>query len=62
MTCNRRVLISLAVSMQVKNPWRTIFSRRYIPELMTALWIPIFQQLTGELALLFYLLPCKFAP
>ena len=33
---------------QVKNPWRTIFSRRYVPELMTALWIPIFQQLTGD--------------
>ena len=37
--------------VQVKNPWRTIFSRRYMPELMTAIWIPIFQQLTGALHL-----------
>ena len=42
-------LILGLLPVQVKNPWRTIFSRRYMPELMTAIWIPIFQQLTGAL-------------
>ena len=42
-----QALSSDCCQIQVKNPWRTIFSRRYMPELMTAIWIPIFQQLTG---------------
>lgn len=32
---------------QVKNPLRNIFSRRYRPELIMAIFIPFFQQLTG---------------
>ncbi|CAL5224139.1 g6772 [Coccomyxa viridis] len=48
------IMAASKVAAQVKNPWRTIFSRRYVPELMTALLIPIFQQLTGINAVVFY--------
>lgn len=39
---------------QVKHPFRTILQRRYRPQLVLALAIPIFQQLTGINAIVFY--------
>ena len=33
---------------QVKHPLRNIFSRRYRPELIMAVFIPFFQQFTGD--------------
>lgn len=34
--------------VQVKNPWKNIMSRKYRPELVMAVFIPFFQQFTGE--------------
>ena len=35
------------VALQVKHPLKNIFSRRYRPELIMAIFIPFFQQMTG---------------
>lgn len=38
---------AVRISSSVKNPWRTITRRRYWPQLIMSIMIPIFQQLTG---------------
>ncbi|CAN6453353.1 unnamed protein product [Victoria cruziana] len=41
-------------SKQVKHPWANIASRKYRPQLVMALAIPFFQQLTGINVIMFY--------
>ncbi|CAN6453357.1 unnamed protein product [Victoria cruziana] len=41
-------------SKQVKHPWANIVSRKYRPQLVMALAIPFFQQLTGINVIMFY--------
>ena len=38
----------------VEHPWRNILQRRYRPHLVMAVMIPLFQQLTGINAIMFY--------
>lgn len=38
---------AVRISRSVKNPYRTILRRRYRPQLVISLLVPIFQQLTG---------------
>lgn len=38
---------AVEVSKAVKNPYRTIIKRRYWPQLVISVFIPMFQQLTG---------------
>lgn len=46
--------LSFALVVQVKNPWKNIFSRKYRPELVMATFIPFFQQFTGPCLLLIH--------
>lgn len=39
---------------RVSNPWRTIMQRRYRPQLVLAIAIPLFQQLAGINSIMFY--------
>ncbi|XP_011622348.1 sugar carrier protein C isoform X1 [Amborella trichopoda] len=41
-------------SKKVENPWRNIVRRKYRPQLVMALAIPFFQQLTGINVIMFY--------
>ncbi|XAR63990.1 hypothetical protein NMG60_11024168, partial [Bertholletia excelsa] len=41
-------------SKRVRNPWKNIMERRYRPQLVIVLLIPIFQQLTGINVIMFY--------
>ncbi|KAJ4973299.1 hypothetical protein NE237_006473 [Protea cynaroides] len=41
-------------SMLVQHPWRNILQRRYRPQLVLAVAIPFFQQLTGINVIMFY--------
>lgn len=45
---------AVEVSKAVKNPYRTIIKRRYWPQLVISVFIPMFQQLTGINAIMFY--------
>ncbi|KAF6250807.1 sugar carrier protein A [Scenedesmus sp. NREL 46B-D3] len=45
---------AVRVSASVSNPWRTITRRRYWPQLVISVLVPIFQQLTGINAIMFY--------
>jgi sugar porter (SP) family MFS transporter len=45
---------AVEVSRAVKNPYRTIIKRRYWPQLTLSILIPMFQQLTGINAIMFY--------
>lgn len=45
---------AVEVSRAVRNPYRTILKRRYWPQLVMSVLIPIFQQLTGINAIMFY--------
>ncbi|PKA45695.1 Sugar carrier protein C [Apostasia shenzhenica] len=38
----------------VRHPWRNIFERRYRPQLIMSVFIPLFQQLTGINVIMFY--------
>ncbi|KAF4383046.1 sugar carrier protein C-like [Cannabis sativa] len=42
------------VSKQVKHPWRTLLTKKYRPQLVFAIGIPAFQQLTGMNVITFY--------
>ena len=41
-------------SKLVENPWRTLLKRKYRPQLVFAIAIPAFQQLTGMNVIMFY--------
>ncbi|KAF6258859.1 sugar carrier protein A [Scenedesmus sp. NREL 46B-D3] len=41
------IVEAVRVSAAVSNPWRTITRRRYWPQLVISVLVPIFQQLTG---------------
>ncbi|KAL4186109.1 hypothetical protein AMTRI_Chr09g32140 [Amborella trichopoda] len=41
-------------SQKVKHPWKNILKRRYRPQLIMAIMIPAFQQLTGINVIMFY--------
>ncbi|KAI8470525.1 MAG: general substrate transporter [Monoraphidium minutum] len=45
---------AVTVASRVKNPYRTIVQRRYWPQLAITIAIPMFQQLTGINAIMFY--------
>jgi sugar porter (SP) family MFS transporter len=45
---------AVEVSKAVSNPYRTIIKRRYWPQLCLSVFIPMFQQLTGINAIMFY--------
>eukprot|EP00878_Enallax_costatus_P003747 GHUV01003963.1.p1 GENE.GHUV01003963.1~~GHUV01003963.1.p1 ORF type:complete len:430 (+),score=129.74 GHUV01003963.1:238-1527(+) len=45
---------AVRVSRSVRNPYRTILRRRYRPQLVISVLVPIFQQLTGINAIMFY--------
>lgn len=45
---------AVAVAKSIKNPYTTIFRRRYWPQLIISIMIPIFQQWTGINAIMFY--------
>jgi MFS family permease len=45
---------AVRISKSAKNPWRTITQRRYWPQLIISIMVPIFQQLTGINAIMFY--------
>jgi hypothetical protein len=45
---------AVEVSRAVRNPYRTIIKRRYWPQLTLSILIPMFQQLTGINAIMFY--------
>lgn len=38
---------AVRVSRAVRNPYRTILRRRYRPQLVISVLVPVFQQLTG---------------
>ena len=42
------------MSRTVRNPWGTILRRRYRPQLIISIMIPIFQQWVGINAIIFY--------
>jgi MFS family permease len=48
------IVEAVRISAAVKNPWRTITRRRYWPQLIISILVPIFQQLTGINAIMFY--------
>jgi MFS family permease len=48
------IIEAVRMSAAVKNPWRTITRRRYWPQLIIYIMVPIFQQLTGINAIMFY--------
>jgi MFS family permease len=48
------IVEAVRISSSVKNPWRTITRRRYWPQLVISILVPIFQQLTGINAIMFY--------
>ncbi|KAF6258857.1 hypothetical protein COO60DRAFT_1295122 [Scenedesmus sp. NREL 46B-D3] len=48
------IVEAVRVSAAVSNPWRTITRRRYWPQLVISVLVPIFQQLTGINAIMFY--------
>uniref|UniRef100_A0A383WEJ5 Major facilitator superfamily (MFS) profile domain-containing protein n=1 Tax=Tetradesmus obliquus TaxID=3088 RepID=A0A383WEJ5_TETOB len=48
------IVEAVRISASVKNPWRTITRRRYWPQLVISILVPIFQQLTGINAIMFY--------
>lgn len=48
------ILAASEASKQVKHPWRNIFKRKYRPQLIMAVLIPFFQQLTGINVVMFY--------
>jgi MFS family permease len=48
------IVEAVRISASVKNPWRTITRRRYWPQLIISILVPIFQQLTGINAIMFY--------
>lgn len=45
---------AVEVSKAVRNPYMTIIKRRYWPQLCLSVFIPMFQQLTGINAIMFY--------
>jgi MFS family permease len=48
------IVEAVRISAFVKNPWRTITRRRYWPQLIISILVPMFQQLTGINAIMFY--------
>ncbi|KAL5815338.1 hypothetical protein ACOSQ3_026123 [Xanthoceras sorbifolium] len=48
------ILAAGEASKQVKNPWKNIIKRRYRPQLVMAILIPFFQQITGINVVMFY--------
>jgi sugar porter (SP) family MFS transporter len=48
------IKIASEIAAQVTHPWRSIFTRRYRPQLVIAILIPAFQQLTGINSIMFY--------
>ncbi|CAL0318163.1 unnamed protein product [Lupinus luteus] len=48
------ILAASEASHRVKHPWRTLFERKYRPQLIFAIFIPFFQQLTGVNVITFY--------
>eukprot|EP00897_Mesotaenium_endlicherianum_P004019 jgi/Mesen1/3645/ME000020S03175 len=51
------ILVASQRASQVKHPFMNIFTREHRPELTFAITIPIFQQLTGINAIMFYVAP-----
>ncbi|KAJ8629078.1 hypothetical protein MRB53_022401 [Persea americana] len=50
----RDLVIASIESSKVEHPWRNILSRKYRPQLVMAILIPFFQQLTGINVIMFY--------
>jgi hypothetical protein len=48
------IVDAVNVSRTVRNPWGTILRRRYRPQLVISIMIPIFQQWVGINAIIFY--------
>lgn len=48
------IVDAVNVSRTIKNPWGTILRRRYRPQLIISILIPIFQQWVGINAIIFY--------
>ncbi|MCO5586022.1 hypothetical protein L7F22_039959 [Adiantum nelumboides] len=48
------IVLASEAARQVEHPWRNIIQRRYRPHLVMAIMIPLFQQLTGINAIMFY--------
>ncbi|XP_031492902.1 sugar transport protein MST3-like [Nymphaea colorata] len=48
------LVLASEASKQVKHPWANILKRKYRPQLVMALAIPFFQQLTGINVIMFY--------
>lgn len=48
------IVDAVNVSRSVRNPWGTILRRRYRPQLVISILIPIFQQWVGINAIIFY--------
>lgn len=48
------IVEAVNVSRMIPNPYFTILRRRYRPQLVMSIMIPIFQQFTGINAIMFY--------
>ncbi|XP_065858200.1 sugar transport protein 1-like isoform X4 [Euphorbia lathyris] len=49
-----RLVAASKESQTMKHPWKNIFKRKYRPQLVLAICIPMFQQLTGMNVIVFY--------
>lgn len=53
--CSQKWIFHFAVcSVQIENPWKTILSRKYRPQLVLAAASTFFQQWTGINTIIFY--------
>ncbi|GJX48833.1 sugar carrier protein C-like protein [Tanacetum coccineum] len=48
------LIMASEASQKVEHPWRNLLQKKYRPQLTMAILIPIFQQLTGINAIMFY--------
>ena len=48
------ITAAVAIASTIKNPYRNILKRRYLPQLVMSILLPFFQQFTGINAIMFY--------